>query len=159
MAMQVSHRLAPSATPALPAEGRGPGCGPVVLVAGAAGLGSDAAHRLLERALADSGLAVHEPAGARAGSLPPAHWRRRGVQPRLVVAFGAEAAAELLRRPVSLALERGKVRAMPDGGRLLVTEHPKEILRQSDPVARGREYRRLVNDLLMAVPHRRRLAA
>ena len=58
-------------------------------------------------------------------------------------------------RPVSLNLERGRLRPLPDGGRILVTEHPTAILRLSDPVARGREYRRLVNDLLMAVPHRR----
>jgi hypothetical protein len=38
---------------------------------------------------------------------------------------------------------------------VLLTEHPSAILRLSDPLARGREYRRLVNDLMMAVPCRR----
>ena len=122
------------------------------LVTGTCG---DVGARLLERALTDAGLADHEPRMVEHGhSLPPTHWRRR-LPPRTVIAFGAEAAQEVLNRPVSLNLERGRLRPLPDGGRVLVTEHPRAILRLSDPVARGREYRRLVNDLLMAVPHRR----
>jgi hypothetical protein len=120
-----------------------------------AGPGTDGAERLLERALADSGLALHAPRRVPGAELlPPAHWQRR-LPPRTVIAFGAEAAGAVLSRPVSLNLERGRLRPLPDGGRLLVTEHPRAILRLADPVARGREYRRLVNDLLMAVPHRR----
>ena len=128
----------------------------VMIVAGRRGLGSELAGRLLERALRDSGLAAHGPRPVSGGArMAPARWRRRAMQPRVVIAFGAEAAAEFLDRPVSLNLERGRLRPLPDGGRILVTEHPTAILRLSDPVARGREYRRLVNDLLMAVPHRR----
>jgi uracil-DNA glycosylase len=136
-------------------EGRPATQAEVVLVTGTTG--NDAAARLLERALAESGLAAHDPVEVgHAGCLPPAHWRRRA--PRLVVAFGAEAASGLLRRSVSLNLERGKMRPLADGGRVLVTEHPRVVLGIADPVARGREYRRLVNDLMLAVP-RRRLAA
>jgi hypothetical protein len=128
----------------------------VVLATGAAGLGNEAAERLLERALVDSGLAAHAPIWCRGGDgVWPAYWRRPRRPPRIVVAFGAEAAAQLLHRPVSLGLERGKVRRLPEGGIILVTEHPRAILRLSDPLARGREYRRLVNDLLLAVPHSR----
>lgn len=134
--------------PAVPRRDRTP----LFLVTGTCG---DAGARLLERALADSGLAAHEPRTVeRGGGLPPTHWQRR-LPPRTVIAFGAEAAGEVLSRAVSLNLERGRLRPLPDGGRVLVTEHPRAILRLSDPVARGREYRRLVNDLLMAVPHRR----
>lgn len=123
----------------------------VVLVTG--GLASEASARLLERALADAGLAEHDP--VELGYATARDQPRRGW---LVVAFGADAASAFLSRAVSLNLERGKVRPLPDGGRVLITEHPRAILGLADPVARGREYRRVVNDLLLAVP-RRRLAA
>jgi uracil-DNA glycosylase len=111
---------------------------------------------LLERAWVESGIAACGPVGLVEGErLPPAHWRARSAPPRIVVVLGAEAAGRLLGRPVSLALERGRLRPLADGGRILVTEHPRAILRLSDPLARGREYRRLVNDLMMAVPQRR----
>ena len=96
---------------------------------------------------------------SRSNSPPAPRWHRPKDGPvrpvAAVVAFGAEAACAFLGRPVSLNLERGRVRPLPDGGRVLVTEHPRAILGLTDPVARGREYRRLVNDLLLAVPHRR----
>ena len=128
----------------------------VFLVMGTSGAGSPAVGRLLERALSDSGLVAHEPRPIDAGDgLQLARWQRWAAQPPTVIAFGAEAASGFLNRPVSLNLERGRLRPLPDGGRMLVTEHPRAILGLVDPVARGREYRRLVNDLLMAVPHRR----
>ena len=123
----------------------------VVLVTG--GMASEASVRVLERALADAGLAEHDPV-----ELGYATARDRPRGGRLVVAFGADAASAFLGRAVSLNLERGKVRPLPDEGRVLITEHPRAILGLADPVARGREYRRLVNDLLLAIP-RRRLAA
>jgi hypothetical protein len=106
------------------------------------------AMRLLERALSESGLA----------RLSPRIVERVNPRDRLVIAFGAEAATMLLRRPVGLNLERGRLRPI-EGRQLLVTEHPEVILRQSDAVARGREYRRLVSDLQQAVPMPRSLAA
>lgn len=153
--MMAQHSLC---FPDMVASAPGPGAprrraGAIVLVTG--GLHGEAAARLLERALADSGLAAHDPVEhVAAPAFPAAHWRRRGTPTRLVVALGAEVAAGLLGRPVSLALERGRVRALPDGGRLLVTEHPRAILLLADRVAQGREYRRLVNDLMLAMPHR-----
>jgi DNA polymerase len=89
------------------------------------------------------------------------HWleaERRLVQPRLIVALGVTAATALLGRPVSLGLERGRVMELPEGGHLLVTAHPSFILRIPDAAAQGREYRRLVGDLLLAVPYLRRAA-
>jgi DNA polymerase len=80
------------------------------------------------------------------------------VRPHLIVALGAVAAAALLERPVSLPLERGRILPLEDGSRLLVTEHPSTILRLADRTAQGREYRRLVADLLLAVPYLRRAA-
>lgn len=109
---------------------------------------SSEAMRLLDRALAESGLARLAPQVV--DGAPP--------RDRLVIALGAKAATMLLRRPVGLNLERGRLRPF-DGRQLLVTEHPEMILRQSDPVARGREYRRLVSDLQQAVPMPRELAA
>ena len=98
--------------------------------------------RLLAGALEESGLARTAPRLVQ-GDVPVAD---------LVIAVGAEAAAMLLRRPVSLALERGRLRPLGARGRLLVTEHPDVVLRLSDPIARGRDYRRLVADLQLAVP-------
>lgn len=106
------------------------------------------AMRLLDRALAEAGLT----------GLSPRVVEGPGARDRLVIAFGAGAASMLLRRPVGLNLERGRLRPL-GGYQLLITEHPEMILRQSDPVARGREYRRLVGDLQQAVPMPRRLAA
>jgi uracil-DNA glycosylase family 4 len=80
------------------------------------------------------------------------------VRPQLVVALGAVAAEALLERPVSLALERGRIMPLEDGSRLLVTAHPATILALADATAQGREYRRLVTDLLLAVPYLRRAA-
>lgn len=109
---------------------------------------TQSAMRLLQQALAESGLA----------RLAPRIAESVGAGEMLVVAFGAATAAKLLGRPVGLSLERGRLRSL-GSARLLMTEHPELILRQTDPVARGREYRRLVSDLQRAVPMPRQLAA
>jgi hypothetical protein len=128
----------------------------VLLAVGPAGIGSADAERLLERALADAGFATEAfRMVSAAEALQAGRWRRPSRAARLIIAFGVEAASVLLRRPVALGLERGRVRPMPDGRCLLVTEQPKTILGLSDAVARGREYRRLVNDLMLALPHTR----
>jgi hypothetical protein len=108
----------------------------------------------LGRALADAGL---DPDGVQV--MPPSrrpHGGRKEAWSPLVVALGAATAEIMLGRGVRLALERGRITALGEGVRLLITESPAAILRLSDAVARGREYRRLVNDLLLAVPYRRR---
>jgi hypothetical protein len=116
--------------------------------------------RLLARAIADAGLqedACHRTdihAGGRGGLVA----ERARLRPDLVVALGASAAEALLERPVSLPLERGRVMPMDDGSRLLVTADPASILALPDSTALGREYRRLVADLLLAVPFQRRAA-
>jgi DNA polymerase len=138
--------------------------------------------QVLDRALADAGLdrgAVYltnalkhfkhaRRSGRRIQQSPERHevercrhWldtERRLVRPRLVVALGVTAASALLGRPVSLQLERGRVTALEDGSHVLVTAHPSSILRIPDPAAQGREYRRLVGDLLLALPYLRRAA-
>ncbi|MFL5338147.1 MAG: hypothetical protein ACJ8H8_34505 [Geminicoccaceae bacterium] len=126
----------------------------IFVLTGPSGLGSEKAARLLERAVAESGLGrakLQVLAGTAAVRLA----RARAMSGGLVVALGAETAAILLSRMVSMPLERGKVRALPQGGRVLVTEHPATILGLSDLIARGREYRRLVAELQLAVPMRR----
>ena len=114
----------------------------VVLALGPGPRPSTDAIRLLARALEELGLARTAPRLVH-GDVPDAD---------LVIAVGVEAAAMLLRRPVSLAFERGRLRSLGGRRRLLVTEHPDMVLRLSDPIARGRDYRRLVADLQLAVP-------
>lgn len=112
--------------------------------------------RLLERALAEAGL---EHAVLHHASLGPQLWADMRVRaPRLVVAVGRPAAEALLGRTIRLSLERGRVMAFGDGRRLLLTESPAAVLGLPDAVARGREYRRLVSDLLHAGPYGRRAA-
>jgi len=113
-----------------------------------------AAKRLLQRALVDAGLDEDRlqlaPIGPRLAA------DRARLSPLLVVALGAAAAEALLGRAVRLTLERGRIQALSDGTRILVTESPAAVLGLADSVARGREYRRLVNELLYAVPYQRR---
>lgn len=83
---------------------------------------------------------------------------RELVRPRLIVALGVTAATSLLGRDVTLQLERGRITALEDGTHLLVTAHPSFILRIPDPAGQGREYRRLVADLLLAAPYQQQAA-
>ena len=138
-----------SGTSRHPSRSRAGSADRAILLVGATPAGDTA--RLLERALGDAGL---DP-----DALPHVEWPPIGASPaRLIVALGAATASAVLRRPIALAMERGRVLALPHGGRLLATEHPAAILSLVDGVARGREYRRLVNDLLHAVPYQRRAA-
>jgi DNA polymerase len=140
------------------------------------------AARLLARALADAGLdqaALYRTSAVKHAkrrrcqgrSLPVApepdeiaacrRWldlERALVRPQLIVALGTVAAGALLERPVALGLERGRIMPLEDGSRLLVTAPPAAIVAIPDPTAQGREYRRLVSDLLLAVPYLRRAA-
>lgn len=113
-----------------------------------------ASNRLLQQALVDAGLDEDRlelaPVGPRLAA------DRARLSPLLTVALGSAAAEALLGRDVRLTLERGRIQALSDGTRVLVTESPAAVLGQSDAVARGREYRRLVNELLYAVPYQRR---
>ena len=122
---------------------------PVIMVVGVPPDGRSA--HVLERALGEAGL---DP-----GMLQLSHGVPTDVsRVRLIVAMGTEIASALLRRPINLAIERGRVLTTPQGTRVLATEHPATILGLVDGVAKGREYRRLVNDLQHAVPVQRRAA-
>ena len=139
----------------------------VLLVATRAEAEQDPAVRgLTARALHDAGLAVNGLARtfAQEGGRRPAPRRRqleqerRRIRPDLIVALGAPAAEALLERPVFLPLERGRIMPLEDGSRLLVTADPAAVLALPDATAQGREFRRLVADLLLAVPYQRRAA-
>lgn len=110
--------------------------------------------RLLQQALVDAGLDEDRLELARVG--PRLAADRARLSPLLTVALGSAAAEALLGREVRLTLERGRILVLSDGTRVLVTESPTSVLGLSDAVARGREYRRLVNELLYAVPYQRR---
>ena len=95
----------------------------IFVLTGPSGLGSERAARLLERAVAEFGLGrakLQVLAGTAAIRLA----RARAMSGGLVVALGSETAAILLSRMVSMPLERGKVRALLQGGRVLVARAP-----------------------------------
>jgi uracil-DNA glycosylase family protein len=70
------------------------------------------------------------------------------VQPEVVVALGATAAASIFGQPVRIADVRGKLTLVEAIGRnCLITIHPSSILRAPDPQTRQAECDRLVQDL------------
>jgi uracil-DNA glycosylase family protein len=128
------------------------------------------AGRLLDRALAELGLdrskayvtnAVkhfkHELRGKRRMHKTPAqreadaclHWLESEidiVRPKAIVALGATAARQLLRRPVAVMKERGQWSMREDGIPVLVTLHPSALLR-GDPADRDAAYAAWLADL------------
>jgi uracil-DNA glycosylase len=54
------------------------------------------------------------------------------VQPQAIVALGATAARQLLKRPVAVTRERGQWLERDDGLRVLITLHPSALLRLQD---------------------------
>lgn len=56
----------------------------------------------------------------------------RFVQPRLVAALGATAAAALTGKAAGILARRGKVEAQPDGLQVFITVHPSAVLRAPD---------------------------
>jgi DNA polymerase len=131
------------------------------------------AGQLLDRALAEAGIARHQtyvtnavkhfkyvPRGKRRihqkpGSLEIqacAPWLEQElalVEPRLVVALGATAAQALLGRAVPIGRSRGRL--LPLGPRqALVTVHPSYLLRLPDEAERAREYQAFLADLRLA---------
>ncbi len=69
------------------------------------------------------------------------------VQPKLIVALGATAAASLLQRPVKIGAERGRALSLPDGAQAFVTVHPSYLLRLPDAEVAEAERRRFIDDL------------
>jgi uracil-DNA glycosylase family protein len=69
------------------------------------------------------------------------------LKPQLVVCLGVTAAEWMLKRKVTLKLERGRKQMSPDQHALFVTAHPSSILRIPDEEGRHKAYRELVKDL------------
>ncbi|MGD9883180.1 MAG: UdgX family uracil-DNA binding protein [Reyranella sp.] len=133
------------------------------------------AGRLLDRALADAGIdrskvyltnAVkhfkNEPRGKKRLHKRPTRyevevcrvWLAREialVQPRLILALGVTAAVALAGRPVVLSRERGRLIALREGRRGMVTTHPSAILRVPDVTAKRIAFASLVEDLKSAL--------
>jgi len=132
------------------------------------------AGRMLERALAEAGLAREdvyltnavkhfkwEPRGKRRIHEKPSiseiaacqDWlfgEITAVRPRVIVALGAVAARSLFGPKFRLLAERGKAQSMEGGAVGLGTRHPSSILRVPDPAAKKRAYAELVKDLKQA---------
>ena len=69
------------------------------------------------------------------------------VDPKIVVALGAFAASALMRRPVVLLRERGRLLQWADGRNGLATVHPSAVLRAPDSAARAQMLQNLIADL------------
>jgi DNA polymerase len=76
------------------------------------------------------------------------------VQPRALVALGAIAARQLLRRPVPVLQNRGRWLQRADGRPVLVTLHPSALLRV-EPADRDAAYAAWLADLRQARAHAR----
>jgi DNA polymerase len=72
------------------------------------------------------------------------------VQPAVAVALGATAARALMRKPVSINANRGRLIALPEAGNGLITTHPSYLLRLQEERDKRREFELLVRDLRLA---------
>ena len=72
------------------------------------------------------------------------------VQPAVAVALGATAARALLRRPMTINANRGRLMALPGALRALITMHPSYLLRLREEHDKRREFDLLVEDLHLA---------
>jgi DNA polymerase len=79
------------------------------------------------------------------------HWwldyERKIIKPDVIVALGATAIRSVSGRPLTINKIRGRVMALPDGGRMLATIHPSYILRIDDDTDKRAQYRQFVVDL------------
>jgi DNA polymerase len=71
------------------------------------------------------------------------------VQPQAIVALGATASRQLLKRPVPVLRERGHWLVRPDGRQVLITLHPSALLR-IDPAERELAFKDWLRDLSLA---------
>jgi uracil-DNA glycosylase len=74
---------------------------------------------------------------------------REIVRPKLIVAMGATAARAIFAKALPVGKNRGRIAALDEDTRALVTIHPSFILRL-DEVDKEREYTRFVDDLKLA---------
>jgi uracil-DNA glycosylase len=131
------------------------------------------AGRILDRALADAGIArdkayvtnaVKHFKFARRGKIrlhqkPDTaeikacnQWLVRErviVQPRLVIAMGATAVRGVFGKTMPIGSNRGRVLELQDGAKALITVHPSYLLRVEEE-DKEREYRAFVADLRLA---------
>ena len=132
------------------------------------------AGRLLDRALADAGIARRkvwvtnavkhfkwEPRGKRRIHAKPnpnevracAPWLDAeidAIEPEVVVALGVTAARAVFGRSLTITASRGRALETRWQTTGLVTIHPSAVLRAPDPEARERTYADLVSDLRVA---------
>jgi DNA polymerase len=137
------------------------------------------AGRLLDRALADAGIAreecwvtnavkhfkwtargkrrIHERPTSReiAACRPWLEAELASLKPDALVCLGATAVAAILGPRVRVTRDHGKLFPSPFGERTLVTTHPSAILRAPDEDARRAAYAQLVADLTVVAPRRR----
>ncbi len=81
------------------------------------------------------------------------------VQPAVSVALGATAARGLFRKPLAINANRGRLLALPDGGKGLITVHPSYLLRLQEARDKRREFDLLVKDLRIAAAAARKARA
>jgi DNA polymerase len=72
------------------------------------------------------------------------------VQPVVAVAMGATAARGLMRKAMSINVNRGRLIPLPSGVQGLITVHPSYLLRIQEARDKRREFDLLVRDLRMA---------
>jgi DNA polymerase len=75
---------------------------------------------------------------------------RAVVQPAVTVALGMTAARALVRKRLSINANRGRLIALPEGGKGLITVHPSYLLRLREERDKRREFDLLVRDLRFA---------
>lgn len=83
---------------------------------------------------------------------------RAAIKPTLVVAMGATAAQGVFGKMTPINKNRGRLIALDEKTKALVTVHPSYLLRLPDPDSRAREYGRFVDDLKMAATFLRKSA-
>jgi uracil-DNA glycosylase len=69
------------------------------------------------------------------------------IKPGIVIALGATALRSVSGKSVAIKKVRGRLTALPDGGRMLATIHPSYILRIRDDADKAAQYRQFVADL------------
>jgi len=134
------------------------------------------AGRLLDRALADAGIArdrcwvtnavkhfkwtprgkrrIHErPNGREVAACRPWLVSELGsLEPRVLVCLGATATASVFGPSARVMRDRGTLRPSPFAAQTLVTVHPSAILRARDDRDRREQYEHFVADLRVAAP-------
>src|SRR4051794_14716364 len=80
------------------------------------------------------------------------------IKPELVVAMGATAAQSVFGKITPINKSRGRLLDLNEGTRALVTVHPSYLLRLPDAEAKAQEYRRFVQDLMIAADMLRKSA-